>query len=236
VFAGADRYEAGLMAEQNNEAQNRIAVHLLDDGFQHLRLARSVDIVLLTVEDAEDMLLPAGNLREPVAAAGEAHIVVIREEESDALKDVLEKLRERGHGFATWSIRRSLVLLDGTEPALPTRPLAFCGIARPENFTRMLTASRYEPMETVAFADHHPYGDSDMTRLIDHARRIGANGFVTTEKDVVKITPEMRAQLRDAGPLIVAQLKVELVGEKEALSQLVTMVGQLDRRKNRGRT
>jgi tetraacyldisaccharide 4'-kinase len=87
----------------------------------------------------------------------------------------------------------------------------------------------------VAFADHHPYGDSDMTRLIDHARRIGANGFVTTEKDVVKITPEMRAQLRDIGPLIVAQLKVELVAEKEALSQLVTMVGQLDRRKNRER-
>jgi len=142
VFAGADRYEAGLMAEQD-EVQDRIAVHLLDDGFQHLRLARSVDIVLLTLEDAEDMLLPAGNLREPIAAAGEAHVVVVREEEADALKDVLEKLREQGHGFTTWAIRRSLALLDGTDVALPTMPLAFCGIARPANFTRMLTTSRY---------------------------------------------------------------------------------------------
>jgi tetraacyldisaccharide 4'-kinase len=232
VFAGADRYEAGLMAERDN-AQDRIAVHLLDDGFQHLRLARNIDITLLTLEDAEDMLLPAGNLREPIAALGEAHVVVVREEEADALKDVLERLRERGHGFATWVIRRSLTLLDGTEVALPTLPLAFCGIARPGNFTRMLTTSRYEPMETFAFADHHMYDDGDMTRLIDHAQRIGANGFVTTEKDAVKITPDMHARLRVVGPLIVARLKVELIAEKEAVSLLVAMVGQLDRRKNR---
>jgi tetraacyldisaccharide 4'-kinase len=181
----------------------------------------------------EDMLLPAGNLREPIAALGEAHVVIVREEEADALKGVLERLREQGHGFATWVIRRSLILLDGTEVALPTLPLAFCGIARPDNFTHMLTTSRYEPMETLAFADHHLYDESDMTRLIDHAQRIGANGFVTTEKDAVKITPDMRARLRNVGPLIVAQLKVELLAEKEAVSQLVAMVGQLDRRKNR---
>jgi tetraacyldisaccharide 4'-kinase len=235
VFAGADRYEAGLMAEREASA-DKIAVHLLDDGFQHLRLGRDVDIVLLTLEDAEDRLLPAGNLREPVAAVGEANVVVVREEEADALKDVLETLREQGHGFATWVIRRTLSLLEGAEIPLPTLPLAFCGIARPENFTKMLTSGAYEPMETVAFADHHPYGDADMTRLIDHAERIGANGFVTTEKDAVKITPEMRARLGGVGPMIIARLKVELVAEKEALSQLVTMVGQLDRRKNRQRT
>ena len=232
VFAGADRYEAGLMAEHDT-MQGRIAVHLLDDGFQHLRLARSVDIVLLTQEDAEDTLLPAGNLREPIGVLGEAHVVVVREEEMHALKDVLERLRERGHGFATWVIRRSLTLLDGTEVALPTLPLAFCGIARPDNFTRMLTTSRYEPMETLAFADHHSYSDVDITRLIDHAQRIGANGFVTTEKDAVKITPGMRIRLRAIGPMIIARLKVELIAEKEAVSQLVTIVGQLDRRKSR---
>jgi tetraacyldisaccharide 4'-kinase len=235
VFAGSDRYEAGLMAERD-EAQGRIAVHLLDDGYQHLRLARNVDIVLLTLEDAEDMLLPAGNLREPITAVSEAHVVVIREEEAEALKDVLEKLRERGHGFATWVVRRTLNLLVGVEVALPTLPLAFCGIARPENFTKLLTLSSYEPMETLAFADHHPYADTDITRLIDRAVRLGANGFVTTEKDAVKITPEMRARLKCVGPMIVARLKINLVAEKEALSQLVTMVGQLDRRKNRDRT
>ena len=67
VFVGADRYSAGLLAEQA-EATGKIAVHLLDDGFQHRRLARDIDIVLLTEEDVDDALLPAGNLREPLSA------------------------------------------------------------------------------------------------------------------------------------------------------------------------
>jgi tetraacyldisaccharide 4'-kinase len=57
---------------------------------------------------------------------------------------------------------------------------------------------------------------------------------VTTEKDAVKLTPELRGRLEAVGPVIVARLIVELVGEKEAMSQLVKMVGQLDRRKQRG--
>jgi tetraacyldisaccharide 4'-kinase len=220
------------MAEKEDR-HNQIAVHLLDDGFQHLPLARSIDIVLLTVEDTEDVLLPAGNLRESVATVGEADVVVIREEEAAQLNEELDELRGEGKTFATWMIRRSLALLEGSEVVLPTYPMAFCGIARPENFTKMLTSSSYEPVETMAFADHHPYSDEDMTRLIDRAGKIGANGFVTTEKDAVKITPEMRARLKTVGPMIVASLKVSLVAEKEALGQLVALVGELDRRKNR---
>lgn len=232
VFTGADRYEAGMMAEREDH-DNKIAVHLLDDGFQHLRLARSVDIVLLTLEDTEDMLLPAGNLREPISAVGAANVVVVREDEANALNEELEILRAEGRDFLVWVIRRSLSLLEGGEAALPTRPLAFCGIARPDNFSKMLMESSYEPMETMAFADHHPYGDADITRILDTADRIGANGFVTTEKDAVKITAEMRRRLRSVGPLIVARLKVELMNEKEALGQLVALVGEMDRRKNR---
>jgi tetraacyldisaccharide 4'-kinase len=232
VFAGADRYEAGLRAERESDP-GRVGVHLLDDGFQHLRLARNVDIVLLTVEDTEDVLLPAGNLREPVSAVGEADVVVVREEEAKALSEELDALREQGGEFLTWVIRRSLSLLDEAEETLPTLPMAFCGIARPDNFTKLLKESRYEPMETMAFADHHAYSDEDMTRLVERALGIGANGFVTTEKDAVKITPPMRARLNAVGPMIVARLTVELVAEKEALAQLVALVGELDRRRNR---
>jgi len=230
VFVGADRYAAGLVAELEEDAG--AAVHLLDDGFQHQRLARDVDIALLTAEDVEDSLLPAGNLREPVAAVGEAQVVVVREEEAEALRGLLDGLRQQGHGFRTWTIRRTLGLPEA-EP-LPTLPLAFCGIARPEGFTRMLAASRYEPVETVVFADHHAYSDDDMTRLIQYGRRSGANGFVTTEKDAVKLTAAMRERLESVGPVVVARLKVELMNEKEALEQLVSMVGGgMERRRNR---
>ena len=67
-------------------------MHLLDDGFQHRQLARDVDIVLLTQADVEDTLLPAGNLREPLAALAEADVVVLREEEADSLRSVVAGL------------------------------------------------------------------------------------------------------------------------------------------------
>ncbi len=229
VFAGVERYRAGLLAEQARESA-RTGVHLLDDGFQHLRLARDIDIVLLTLEDVQDLLLPAGNLREPLRAVSDASIVVVREEEAVQLKNILDRLQPKNRRFEIWFIRRSLSLPESGEP-LPTLPLAFCGIARPDNFIRMLKRARYEPLETVIFPDHHRYGESDIQRLLETARQRQANGFVTTEKDAVKLTPEMRTRLEAVGPLIVAPLKAELLDERSAMEQLVNLAPALDRRK-----
>ncbi|HTH52773.1 MAG TPA: tetraacyldisaccharide 4'-kinase [Edaphobacter sp.] len=229
VFAGADRYRAGMLAEQD-ERGDRVAVHLLDDGFQHQRLARNVNIVMLTLEDVGDCLLPAGNLREPISAVSRADVVAVREEEANQLKGTLDELQSMGNGFVVWRVRRSLSLAEGGE-TLPTLPLAFCGIARPDNFTQMLKGSRYEPLDTVAFPDHHAYDERDMAKLLERARQKGANGFVTTEKDAVKLTPVLRERLEAVGPVIVARLQVDLVNEKEAMAELVGMVSELDRRK-----
>jgi tetraacyldisaccharide 4'-kinase len=231
VFVGADRYQAGVMAEQG-EASEKLVVHLLDDGFQHRKLARDVDIVLLTQADVEDTLLPAGNLREPLAAIAEADVVVLREEEATSLRSVVAGLSGQKRAPAIWVIRRSLSLGEAGEVALPTKPLAFCGIARPENFTKMLAAQGYEPMDTMIFPDHHAYDDGDIHRLIERARQVEANGFVTTEKDAVKLTPILHDHLETVGPVVVARLSVELLDEQESLSQLVAMVGRLDRRKH----
>jgi tetraacyldisaccharide 4'-kinase len=230
VYVGADRYQAGVMAEQN-EPSEKLVVHLLDDGFQHRRLARDVDIVLLTQEDVEDSLLPAGNLREPLSALAEADVVVLREEEADSLRSFVAGLSESQRAPAIWVIRRTLSLGEGGEVALPSKPFAFCGIARPEGFTKMLAAQGYEPMDTMIFPDHHAYDEGDMHRLLERARQVEANGFVTTEKDAVKLTPILRDRLETVGPVVVARLSVELLDEQESLSQLITMVGRLDRRK-----
>ena len=230
VFVGADRYQAGVMAEQV-EPSEKLVVHLLDDGFQHRKLARDVDIVLLTQADVEDTLLPAGNLREPLSAIADADVVVLREEEATSLRSVVAGLSGQKRAPAIWVIRRSLSLGEAGEVALPTKPLAFCGIARPESFTRMLAAQGYEPMDTVIFPDHHAYDDGDIRLLIERARQIETNGFVTTEKDAVKLTPILHDHLETVGPVIVARLNVELLDEQESLSQLVAMVGRLDRRK-----
>ena len=231
VFVGADRYQAGVMAEQA-DSSDKLVVHLLDDGFQHRRLARDVDIVLLTQADVEDTLLPAGNLREPLSAIAAADVVVLREEEAALLRSVVAGLSGENKVPAIWVIRRSLSLGEAGEVALPTKPLAFCGIARPESFAKMLAAQGYEPMDMVIFPDHHAYDDGGVRRLIERARAVDANGFVTTEKDAVKLTPILQDHLATVGPVVVARLSVELVDEQESLSQLVAMVGRLDRRKH----
>ena len=233
VFVGGDRYQAGVLAEQS-EPSEKTMVFLLDDGFQHRQLARDVDIVLLTKEDVEDRLLPAGNLREPLGALRRADVIVLREEEAEGLRGVVEELTRDRSGPAVWVIRRTLSLGEGGEVALPTMPLAFCGIARPESFAAMLKGQGYEPTERVVFADHHAYGEEDVARLLERARLCGANGFVTTEKDAVKLTPTLRDRLEGVGPIVVARLHVELVEEQEALIQLVSMVGGMDRRRRSG--
>jgi tetraacyldisaccharide 4'-kinase len=230
VFAGADRYRAGVYAEKDEEAE-KIVVHLLDDGFQHRQLARDIDIVLLTEEDVQDKLLPAGNLREPLSALREADVIVLRTEEAASLRGFIEKLMEGGEAPAIWEIRRRLSLGEAGEVSLPSMPLAFCGIARPDSFTKMLNAEGCMPVTRVDFPDHHKYDDHDVVTLLERARHSGANGFVTTEKDAVKLTPLMTDRLEAVGPVVVTRLSAEFVDEAGAMKELLSRVGRLDRRR-----
>src|SRR5438105_13180332 len=79
VWVGEDRFSAGTQAEAAQPG-NTPGVHILDDGFQHRQLARRIDIVLVTAEDLDDPLLPAGNRREPLASLGRADLILLREE------------------------------------------------------------------------------------------------------------------------------------------------------------
>ena len=231
VYVGADRYEAGLMA-QDNPGQKMI-VHLLDDGFQHRQLARDLDLVLLTRKDVNDVLLPAGDLREPLTMLREADVVVLREDEAESLEDFISVLTRETGPPAVWTIRRSLYLQTDPlgSPALPVRPLAFCGIARSENFYAMLAENSIDAAATIEFADHHRYTDRDISRILEEARREDARSFVTTEKDAVKLSLAMRSRLEWLGPLLVPELRVSFVDERAVLEQLITKVSRLDRRR-----
>ena len=202
VWVGSDRVAAGKRAE----AEGASGVHLLDDGFQHRRLARTMDVVLVTAEDLDDALLPAGNLREGFSALRRADVVVVREEEFEAVgKRVWAMVRE---GAQMWRVRRTLrfpapLFVFGAG----IRPVAFCAIARPEGFAAMLLDAGCGVVETVAFDDHHRYGMGDIDRVIAVAKSVNGSGFVTTEKDVVKLSGAMRARLEQAGPLMIVALE-----------------------------
>ncbi|SNT07088.1 lipid-A-disaccharide kinase [Granulicella rosea] len=206
VFVGSDRFAAGTLAESTSLQ----TIHLLDDGFQHRKLARDLDIVLLTRADIEDHLLPGGNLREPLSALKRAKIVVVREEED------LAGLAAAS-GAAVWVVRRRLRL----PPDRPTRPLAFCGIARPESFFAMLREAGCPVVGREALPDHHIYDEDDLTRLVNLARASHANGFITTAKDAVKLD---LARLAKVGPVAVARLEVELLDAETALEPVLRLL------------
>ena len=207
VFVGTERFEAGALAEATGDAR----VHVLDDGFQHRRLGRALDVVVLTAEDAHDWLLPAGNLREPLASLGRADVVVVREDEFAALAGVVA-------GREVWVVGRGLEV----PVERPRRPLAFCGIARPEGFFAMLQ----EAVGRVVFADHHAYTAEDFERLVEAARHAGADGFVTTAKDEVKIPTESLRLLEEVGRVWVAKLKVKFVDEAMVLQRVRGVLAQ----------
>jgi tetraacyldisaccharide 4'-kinase len=194
-------------------------VHLLDDGFQHRQLGRNVDIVLVTAEDLDEALLPSGNRREPLAALRRADAVVLREEERERIEArVRKRMRE---GAAMWTVRRTLDLPGATDMLSSNGGLiAFCGIARPENFVDTLRTGGARVVDSIAFPDHHRYTAENMQQLTQSLRVHGGGAFITTEKDAVKLTPRLRAQLEAAAPVLVARLQAVFLDPQEVAREL----------------
>ncbi|MGD0797347.1 MAG: tetraacyldisaccharide 4'-kinase [Acidobacteriaceae bacterium] len=218
VWVGAERYAAGMAAEAASGPHPR-GVHLLDDGFQHRGLARAVDVVLVTSEDLGDALLPAGNRREGLGALNRADVLVVREEEREI---VLPRMSGRlAAGAAIWTVRRTIELAV-TPPGLDSGLglVAFCAIARPENFVAMLRATGIRVVDSIAFSDHHRYTGEDMRRITEVLRLSGAGAFITTEKDAVKITTDLRTRLEAVAPLLVARLHAEFVDSDAVIREL----------------
>jgi tetraacyldisaccharide 4'-kinase len=100
------------------------------------------------------------------------------------------------------------------------KPIAFCAIARPEGFAAMLLEAGCGIAETVAFPDHHRYAMADIERVIEVGVGLKATGFVTTEKDAVKLTPAMRERLEILGPLMIVALEAEFADSEAVMAAI----------------
>ncbi len=223
VFVGSNRHLAGLLAESAASGQGaaRRGVHLLDDGFQHRKLARTVDIVLLQRADLADDLLPAGRLREPLCALERADICVLRAEDAD-LRDRVLRLMRQGDPTRVWLVERRTTLPGAF--ARGEKCVAFCAVGDPDGFFDGLRLAPAQVADAIAFRDHHPYTRRDMEQLSTAARRSGATCFVTTEKDSVRLGGELRAELEKNLPLYVAGLDVRLGEEEHSLATLESLM------------
>ncbi len=195
VVVCADRYAAGALAERRLGA----TVHVLDDGFQHLGLARDVDLVVTGEHDLTDEPLPYGRLREPLASAASADALLVDAGYQDAAERVARVLHVRNAYHVTRSLLPPRIVATGDTVVVPddSRVFAFAGIARPERFFSDLTSAGWNVVGTRAFRDHHYFRASEVERVVAAATRARAAIVLTTDKDAVRLPAEVLARPSD---------------------------------------
>jgi len=192
IGLGANRFAKGRELESRG-----IECFILDDGFQHLRLGRDIDIVLLDATNpfGGGHLLPAGRLREPISALRRADIVIVtRSEHAPATEAIIQR-----HTSAPIFYARTELLSVETysQPAGTTnnqssgdeKYFAFCGIGNPFAFFDDLAKWGVHLAGHATFRDHHLYTEADLSELESRALAVGANALLCTEKDIQDLTP-----------------------------------------------
>ena len=196
VLVCDDRYLAGQLAWRKLGA----SVAVLDDGFQHLRLGRDVNLLLVSPDDLRDAVLPAGRLREPLSAAraADAVLVPVPGAESDARpggeagQAMARTLAARLGVPHAFSVRMTVGELRaaGAETVPPShddRIVAVCGIARPERFLATLEHQGWRVADSIVFKDHHWFSPADLRRIDEAVTAVHATAVLTTEKDAVRL-------------------------------------------------
>ena len=194
VVVAADRADAGRVAERELGA----TVHLLDDGFQHLHLARDLDIVVTVPgEIAGGRVLPMGRLRERASALRAADLLLVMgatageaEAEARGLEVSAACGASRRLGVPVAVPTRGPADAAGSAREVPARGrpvIAVAAIGQPQRFFDALEADGWTLAHTLAFPDHHWFGPADLAAIDAAARSRGAWAILTTDKDAVRL-------------------------------------------------
>lgn len=194
VVADADRVAAANWVK----GKFGITAFILDDGFQHRRANRNLDIVCIDATNpcGNGRILPAGTLRESFKSLKRADAIVITRADQVAETNHLEKRLRRRNLDALIFIASTKIVRFVSLEEFPARPqseigfplLGFSGIGNPQNFFRSLKDGGLEISGTETFRDHHRYKQADVEGLERRALQLGARGLITTAKDAVKLS------------------------------------------------
>ena len=185
VLVAPDRYLAGALAERRFDC----TVHILDDGFQHVQLARAIDLLLVSRADLDERVLPSGRLREPVDAARSATALLVNGAEDDgaAIASALGVPTVFGLRAQYDEPRLIEPFGEPLPPGTGRRVVAVAGIARPTRFFAALRAAGWDVARELVFRDHHWYTQGDLESMQRAADETKADLIVTTEKDAVRL-------------------------------------------------
>ncbi len=233
VIVGANRFQAGLRAMEAFSPQ----VLVLDDGFQHIRLARDLNILLLDHHQpfGNGHLLPRGPLREPISAMGRADILIEtrcpagEQGPSAALAAAVKRQAPGRPIFQTRSVTFIHKIIPGDAPLLAEslrspselagkRVFAFSGLADNRSFHRSLSELGCHLAGTSRFPDHHWFREDELATVKRAAREAAAQLLVTTQKDMGRIPPSCRWPL----DLVVLGIAPDFSRQSQAFEELLS--------------
>jgi len=215
VISDADRVSAARWAVEHLHS----GVFVLDDGFQHLGVARNLNILTIDATNpwGNRKLLPAGILRESPSEMKRAECIVItRADDPNSTEELRREIAAHAHGSPIFSSRMKLSsmrpvrgeiaqpLIDREEIGA-SRIAAFCALGNPESFFSLLRRGGYQLAHTQVFRDHHAYTQSDIDRIVRESVARGAQILLTTAKDEVKLR-----SLRFELPCYAADITIEI--------------------------
>jgi len=239
VVVNADRLAGALEAVKRHRAQ----VLIMDDGFQHRRLHRDIDIVTIdaTLPFGYNRVLPAGLLREPVSALKRAHAAILTRCDSVS-KDDLIKLTETIGGtnpkmVVAQTIHAPVCVRTADKNDIPLAKLkakkvfAFCGIANPDAFLATLSRLKANLVGSKIYDDHHKYSANDFNEMCRDAEQSKAEIILTTEKDYNKII----CFSGNKGGMVLAYLavRVQFISGEEQITQLIerSLAGKIPKKR-----
>jgi tetraacyldisaccharide 4'-kinase len=199
-------------------------VHVLDDGFQHLRVERALDLLCLDVRDLDDRPMPAGRLRERPSAVARADLVLLTRTEA-ASEGELHALESRlgpercfrvGRRVAGWAT------LEGAPATPPARAFLLAGVARPERFEADVAGCGITVVGRSFFRDHHRFRADELASVAARARAGGAQAIVTTAKDAVRLESPWVLD----PPLVVMAIAADISNEASLRARLLAAAGR----------
>jgi tetraacyldisaccharide 4'-kinase len=180
IIAGDDKTKTAKFANSKFKPQ----LIIIDDGFQHRKLYRDIDIVIIT-PGSDKHLLPAGNLREPLKNISRADFVAVNNKFDKNPHTVNTGHKQRiicSYKFDSFFSISGETLTGNTPPAA-----AFCGIGEPDSFKMLLSDLGITVNSFIKFPDHHNFSSDDIGRIIESYKKTGSKLILTTQKDFVRI-------------------------------------------------
>jgi tetraacyldisaccharide 4'-kinase len=239
VGIGADRFAVGRLFETKFQSDivHSPDVFLLDDGFQHVRLHRDLDLVVIDALNpfAGGAAFPLGALREPISALERAGAFVIMraapDREYEGIRQELRSWNPHAPIFRARVEPRGWVNYSTRQRETPEGPVAaFCGLANPASFWGTLRSLHLAPVFHWAFRDHHPYNCEELERLAAQAVMHGSRILLTTEKDAMNLPDSALGALAHAGvALYWLKIGVHVDNEQELIDLIESKLRAVQR-------